>query len=72
MRKALYQYGLVLIELNEFSEAVIAFDKALNTQGKDDGMDEAEILTLRGIAKQKACLLYTSLHFVRIKLLDIA
>ena len=54
MRKALYQYGLVLIELNEFSEAVIAFDKALNTQGKDDGMDEAEILTLRGIAKQKA------------------
>jgi tetratricopeptide (TPR) repeat protein len=54
LRKAFYQYGMVLTELNEFSEAAAAFDKALNTPGKDDGIEETDILTFRGVAKQKA------------------
>ena len=54
MKKALFQYGMVLIELNEFAEAVIAFDKALVATGGDEGIDESEILTNRGLAKQKA------------------
>jgi tetratricopeptide (TPR) repeat protein len=54
MRKAWFQYGQVLLELNENVDAINAFDKALQTEGKDDGIDEAEILTFRGQAKQKA------------------
>ncbi|MFZ1704090.1 MAG: hypothetical protein WAT79_07065 [Saprospiraceae bacterium] len=54
LRKAWFQYGLVLSELKEYSEAIIAFDKALVTSGKDDGVEEVEILTHRGLAKQNA------------------
>ena len=54
LRKAWYQYGLVLMELGEYTEAIMAFDKALQTEGKDDGVEESEILTYRGQAKQKA------------------
>lgn len=54
MRKALYQYGIVLMELNENVEAIAAFDKAYTTSGENDGLDEAEILTYRGEAKYKA------------------
>lgn len=54
MRKARYQYGLVLMELGEYAEAIQTFDKALQTQGENDGVNEADILTYRGQAKQKS------------------
>jgi tetratricopeptide (TPR) repeat protein len=54
LRWSFYQYGLVLMELEEFAEALKAFDKALNMPEIADGLNEVEILTQRGIAKQKA------------------
>ncbi len=54
LRWAFYQYGLVLMELEEFAEALKSFDKALNMPEIGDGLNEVDILTQRGIAKQKA------------------
>jgi tetratricopeptide (TPR) repeat protein len=54
IRWANYHYGLVLIELEEFLEAMKAFDKAADAADVPDGITEADILTNRGIAKQKA------------------
>jgi tetratricopeptide (TPR) repeat protein len=53
-RWAQFHYGLVLMELEEYPEALKAFDKSLNLPENADGVSEAEILTNRGIAKQKA------------------
>jgi tetratricopeptide (TPR) repeat protein len=54
VRAAQYNYGLVLLEIEDFSEALKAFDKASNLPEVKDGIVEADILTYRGIAKQKA------------------
>ena len=42
------------MELEEFNEALKAFDKAINLPEVADGINEAEILTYRGLAKQKS------------------
>ncbi|MBK8348920.1 MAG: hypothetical protein IPL08_15420 [Saprospiraceae bacterium] len=54
IRWANYHYGLVLLELEEFPDALKAFDKALEAEAVADGIIEADILTYRGIAKQKS------------------
>ena len=54
LRWAFFHYGLVLMEIEEFVEALKSFDKALNMPEIADGLNEVEILTQRGIAKQKA------------------
>ncbi|MBK9734888.1 MAG: hypothetical protein IPO92_07950 [Saprospiraceae bacterium] len=55
VRWSFYQYGLVLLELEEYVDALKAFDKAINLpDNPEDGVDAAELLTYRGIAKQKA------------------
>lgn len=54
LRWALYHYGLVLMQSEDYNEALKVLDKALNLSHNDDGIDEAEILTQRGLAKQKA------------------
>jgi len=54
LRWALYHYGLVLLELEEAPEALQAFDKALQLEDIKDGIKEADLLTYRGIAKQKS------------------
>ncbi len=54
LRKCLYQYGNVLLETEDYAEAIKAYDKALNLPGVDDGIEESEILTNRGLARQKA------------------
>ncbi|MBC7886037.1 MAG: hypothetical protein H7X99_11225 [Saprospiraceae bacterium] len=54
LRWAFYQYGLVLMELEDFPEALRSFDKASNLPVVADGISEADLLTYRGIAKQKA------------------
>ena len=53
-RWAFYHYGLVLLEMEDFIEASKAFDKAANLPEHKDGIEEADILTNRGIAKQKS------------------
>jgi hypothetical protein len=42
------------MELEEFLEAMKAFDKALDLPDTGESIKEAELLTCRGIAKQKA------------------
>lgn len=54
IRWANYHYGLVLMETEEFIEAMKAFDRAADAEVVADGITEADILTNRGIAKQKA------------------
>lgn len=54
IRWANYNYGLILIELEEYLEAMKAFDKAAEAPDVMDGISEADILTNRGLAKQKA------------------
>lgn len=54
IRWANYHYGLVLLELDENVEALKAFDKAIDAPAVVDGIKEADMLTYRGIAKQKA------------------
>ncbi len=54
LRWAFYQYGLVLMTLEEYGEALKAFDKATGFPNTEDGVNEADILTQRGLAKQKA------------------
>jgi len=54
LRWANYKYGLVLMELEEFLEAMKAFDRALELPDAAESIKEAELLTCRGLAKQKA------------------
>ncbi|KXK37793.1 MAG: hypothetical protein J5I52_11985 [Saprospiraceae bacterium] len=53
LRWAYYHYGIVLLELEDFQEALKAFDKAADLPEVNDGVSEVDILTFRGIAKQK-------------------
>ena len=54
LRKCLFDYGNVLMETEDYSEALKAFDKALSLLPVADGVEESEILTQRGLARQKA------------------
>jgi len=54
MRWALFNYGVILTELGEYIDAVKALDSAANLPDINDGISEAEILTYKGLAKQKA------------------
>lgn len=54
VRWAYYNYGLVLLELGEYTEALQALNKAVEAPEVQDGLLVADILTYRGIAKQKA------------------
>jgi Tfp pilus assembly protein PilF len=53
-RWAFYQYGVVLMMQESYADAIKAFDKALSLPEVADDIKEADILTLRGEAKQKA------------------
>lgn len=54
LRSSFYKYGIVLMHLEEFADALKAFDKALGLPHNEDGLNEADILTQRGLAKQKS------------------
>ncbi len=54
IRWANYNFGLVLLELEEYVEAMKAFDRAADALAVQDGINEVDILTNRGVAKQKA------------------
>lgn len=54
IRWALYQYGLVLIEKQDYVEAIKSFDRALDSPEVNDGIDESDILYARSQARQKA------------------
>ena len=53
LRFAFFHYGIVLLHLEEHSEALKAFDKALGLPHVEDGVKAADILTQRGLVKQK-------------------
>ncbi len=53
-RWAFFQYGIVLLELEDYDQAITVFEKSLDmTEGKDK-ISDAEKLRYRGIAKKKA------------------
>jgi len=54
VRWAYFYYGNVLMEMEDYPEALKAFDKAVSLPQVSDGLNETEILTNRGLAKQKA------------------
>jgi hypothetical protein len=49
-----FYYGVSLMETENWPEAMMAFDKAADLPEKKDGVNRAEIIRNRGIAKQKA------------------
>ena len=49
-----YQYGKVLLELEEYEDAIKAFDRSLEQQSSLDHTPENEKYFYRGIAKKKA------------------
>jgi len=49
-----FQYGKVLIELEEYEEAIKAFDASLEERSKFDEIPEKEKYFYRGLAKKKA------------------
>ena len=52
-RLAFFNYGLVLLELEKFEEALEAFEECLAIEEGNDSLSEATMLMHRGIAKQK-------------------
>lgn len=54
LRWSYYYYGIVLMEQENFVEALKAFTKASEMPEIKDGLTEADILTERGWAKKKA------------------
>ncbi len=51
---AFSEYGMVLMELGKYEEAIDAFDQALNLGEEKNEKERADKLLNRGIAKQKA------------------
>ena len=51
---AYHNYGKLLLELEEYNEALEAFKSASEIDNLHGNIDEAEILRYQGIAKQKA------------------
>ncbi len=51
---AFSEYGMVLMELGKYDEAIDAFDQALNIDGSSSKKERAGKLLNRGIAKQKS------------------
>ena len=54
LRWAFVHYAIALTELNQLEEAIQALNKAEAMPNLADGISEAEILRLRGIARKKA------------------
>jgi tetratricopeptide (TPR) repeat protein len=50
-RNALYHFGLSCFELENYTDALSAFDEALNLPDLNDGVDKSELLRLRGLSK---------------------
>jgi len=53
-REAFFDYGRVLLGLEDYAEAVNAFESSLDLEEGNDKIPDAEKLRFRGIAKQKA------------------
>lgn len=53
-RRGYYHYGLVLMELKKYLEAMVAFDTAYGRPDLNDGVEISELLKLRGLAKKRA------------------
>jgi tetratricopeptide (TPR) repeat protein len=51
---AYYHYGIVLLELEQYTEALEAFENAIIFDNEKNNISDAEKLRYRGIAKQKA------------------
>ena len=54
MRSIYFNYGRVLLELGQAENAVEVLDKALEVEVGEGNIQDAEILLLRGMARQKA------------------
>ena len=52
LKQAYYQYGMVLVELENYDEALASLDAAVNLPAHSS-VSDAELLRYRGIAKQK-------------------
>ena len=50
---AFFLYGKVLLELEQYGEAIEAFEEALIITESSDRIKEADILMQRGLARQK-------------------
>ena len=53
-RKVLYDYGKSLMELEQYQEAVDAFNRSFDIASEAGGISQAQILVRRGLALQKA------------------
>ena len=53
-RWAHFNYGIVLLELEDYDSAIENFEKSLDLEEGNDNIPDAEKLRYRGIAKQKA------------------
>ena len=53
-RWALFNYGLSCFETENYLEALVAFNEALDLPELNDGIDISEMLRLRGMSKNKA------------------
>ncbi len=53
-RWALYNYGLCCFETENYLDALVAFNEALDLPELNDGIDNSELLRLRGLSKTSA------------------
>lgn len=53
-REAFFEYGLVLLGLEKYNEAIAAFEQSLDIEEGYDKIKDAEKLRYRGLAKQQA------------------
>jgi len=53
-REAFYEYGKVLLELEDYDGAISAFDSALNLENGKDKIHKREFYFFRGVARKKA------------------
>lgn len=54
LRWSYFNYGIVLSELEEYTDAIKFLDKAVNAEEVKDGLSKSGILLQRGLTKQKA------------------
>jgi len=55
MKQALFNYGIALLNINEFEQASKAFDESLKIEGKHRGdVNREDILLNKGVALQKS------------------
>jgi tetratricopeptide (TPR) repeat protein len=53
-RLGFFNYGKALLELEEYQEALAAFNQAYEMDDADDGVETSEILRYRGLTKQRS------------------